>query len=395
MNIYFIEDNTARNFDPISLSRPIMAIRCGQKTFLEWNRSQLPKDSNIILIVRKELEDITKELYSEFAVNPDSLKDGYWVKSTAVLTRDEWDSLIDKKSVICKNGEIIAGYIAHGAVLDGDGITIQFEQKSELQQREMVNPLPHYLWEILPLAHHLQENHLSKIKQKIIAGNFTVIQEENVSVDTSAEILPNVVLDASQGPITIEKGVKIYPFCYVQGPAHIGSDSVLSPFTQFMHSYCGPMCKLGGEIHNTIIQGFSNKVHDGHLGDSFLGEWVNLGAGTTNSNLKNNYKVVSVVTNGNVINTGTLFAGSYIGDHSKTAIGTLLNTGTVIGPGCNIISSTFPPKVIRPFTWYINGKHRQTQFDKFTETAKTSMRRRGKTFSSVQEKIFARIFQNR
>ena len=397
MNIYFYEDNTADQFDPVSLTRPLHAIRCGRKTFMEWNRDKLPADCHISIVVREELENITKELFPEYAVNPDVMEDGIWVLASAVLTKEEWHNLLQSKVCFFKHDKIVAQYRTADDSgqwwFDDDNLSAT--KNTDSDKAELHYPVPEYLWEILPLAHQLLQDEFAPGNLPVERDGVTFINKSNMTIDDTANILPQVILDASAGPIVIEENVKIFPFTYIQGPAVIGKDSQISSHTQYRNSYCGPMCKLGGEVSKTIIQGNSNKVHDGHLGDSFLGEWVNLGAGTTNSNLKNNYKPVSVSVRGKTVHTNTLFAGCYIGDHSKAAIGTQFNTGTVVGPGCNIVTSGFPPKTIRPFTWLINGKHRKTLLDKFVETAEISMKRRNQIFSIATKEMYKHIYENR
>jgi hypothetical protein len=150
---------------------------------------------------------------------------------------------------------------------------------------------------------------------------------------------------------------------------------------------------LGGEIEKSIFQGYSNKVHDGHLGNSFLGEWVNLGAGTTNSDLKNNYSSVKVNFGQDEIETGKHFIGSFIGDHVKTGIGTQLNTGTIIGPCSNIISSAVSPKYFESFSWYVDGNLASYRYEDFIETAKQVKLRRGMEISSNEIAFFKKLSQ--
>ena len=141
-----------------------------------------------------------------------------------------------------------------------------------------------------------------------------------------------VVLDAEHGPIYIDAGAEIHPFTRIEGPCYIGAGSVLFGAKCRAGNSIGPMCRIGGEIEGTIIQGYSNKYHDGFLGHAYVGQWVNLGALTTNSDLKNDYSEVRITLDGqSPIATGSNKVGALIGDHAKTSIGTLLNTGDVRG----------------------------------------------------------------
>ncbi len=141
----------------------------------------------------------------------------------------------------------------------------------------------------------------------------------------------------------------------------------------------GPHCRIGGEIGGTIVQGHSNKSHDGHLGDSFVGEWVNIGAGSDNSNLLNTYGevVARLEPDGGLLRTGRRFWGSVVGDHAKLAIGTRLMTGTTIGTGAMIAQSTPPPALVPRFAWATDAGTRTFRLDRFLETARAMMARRG------------------
>jgi hypothetical protein len=145
----------------------------------------------------------------------------------------------------------------------------------------------------------------------------------------------------------------------------------------------GRVCNLGGEIKGSIIHPYSNKSHDGFLGDSILGSWINLGAGTSTSNMKNNYQQIRVSWDGNNYESGRQFLGSIIGDHCKTAIGVRLNTGTLIGSFCNVFQPDFPPRAIPSFSWG-NGTH---ELDKAIQTAELMMKRRSLSLTETQIKL--------
>jgi len=145
-------------------------------------------------------------------------------------------------------------------------------------------------------------------------------------------------------------------------------------------------------VHTSIFQPFSNKAHEGFIGHSFIASWVNLGAGTTTSNLKNNYSNISIKWNGELLDTGTIFFGSIIGEHTKTSIGTNLNTGTIVEMGCNVVSQSFPPRHIPSFSFFYNGKVSKISFKDFKDTASKAMLRRDINFSSV-ESMFLDLYK--
>ena len=198
----------------------------------------------------------------------------------------------------------------------------------------------------------------------------------------------HVVIDESSGPVFISESAIIEPFVIINGPVFIGDNCLIKSHSNISKSIINHNCKVKGEVHTSIFQPFANKAHDGFLGHSFIASWVNLGAGTTTSNLKNNYSNVSVKWNGELIDTKSIFFGSIIGEHVKTSIGTNLNTGSVIEMGSNVVSQSFPPRYIPSFSFYYNGKISQITFEDFKDTASKAMSRRNINFSSVEDTLF-------
>ncbi|MEC7822351.1 MAG: hypothetical protein VYA20_01190 [Candidatus Neomarinimicrobiota bacterium] len=203
----------------------------------------------------------------------------------------------------------------------------------------------------------------------------------------------NVIINEENGPVIINDNVDIQPFTVLNGPLFVGKNCLIKSHSTISNSIINHDCKISGEVHSSIFQPYSNKAHEGFLGHSFVGSWVNLGAGTTTSNLKNNYSNVSVKWGEDLVNTGSIFFGSVIGDHVKTAIGTNLNTGTVIGMGSNIVSQSFPPRNIPPFSLYYKGKIIKISFDDFCETATKAMSRRGKSLSEQEKDRLYNIYK--
>ncbi|MEJ2206961.1 MAG: hypothetical protein P8170_22980, partial [Gemmatimonadota bacterium] len=154
-----------------------------------------------------------------------------------------------------------------------------------------------------------------------------------------------------------------------------------------------PVCKVRGELTDSVLLGFVNKAHDGHLGHAMLGCWVNLGAGTSNSDLKNNYSPVRVWTLDGERDTGMVKVGCFIGDHVKTGIGTMLNTGTVVGAASNIFGAQMPPPVVPPFSWGSGTDLRDYRFESFMETAERSMARRARKLTPGTRRILTRAWQ--
>jgi UDP-N-acetylglucosamine diphosphorylase / glucose-1-phosphate thymidylyltransferase / UDP-N-acetylgalactosamine diphosphorylase / glucosamine-1-phosphate N-acetyltransferase / galactosamine-1-phosphate N-acetyltransferase len=218
----------------------------------------------------------------------------------------------------------------------------------------------------------------------------------DVYVGRGAKIHPMVVLDAERGPIYIDEGAEVHPFTRIEGPCYIGRDTILLGAQCREGNSIGPMCRIGGEVEESIIQGYSNKYHDGFLGHAFVGQWVNLGALTTNSDLKNDYSEVKISLDGRTqISTGSTKVGALIGDHAKTSIGTLLNTGACVGAMTLLVTSgKLLPKFIPSFTWHLNdaiihGTGRESLY----ATARTAMSRRKRHWTAADEAMWNAIYE--
>jgi len=238
-----------------------------------------------------------------------------------------------------------------------------------------------------------KQRHRKNLKIKKYAG-VHILNPKQVFIDHGTEIKPGVVIDAEEGPVYIGKNVTIMPFSMIIGPAYIGDGSVVKAGAKIYHdTSIGPVCKIGGEIEASILHSYSNKQHDGFLGHSYLGAWVNCGAGTVTSDLKNNYGSVKVYINGEPVDSGSQFVGVTIGDHSKTAINSTFNTGTVVGVSSNIFDTGFPPKYVPSFSWGAAGETFTTyNADKAIDVARKVMSRRNIALSAYEEKLFRKIF---
>jgi UDP-N-acetylglucosamine diphosphorylase / glucose-1-phosphate thymidylyltransferase / UDP-N-acetylgalactosamine diphosphorylase / glucosamine-1-phosphate N-acetyltransferase / galactosamine-1-phosphate N-acetyltransferase len=205
-------------------------------------------------------------------------------------------------------------------------------------------------------------------------------------------IEPNVVLDFTHGPIWLAEGVTVRSFTRLAGPAYVGAGSTLlgGPYDAVS---IGPVCRVHGEIEESVILGYANKAHDGFLGHAYLGRWVNLGALTTNSDLKNNYGTIRMWTPAGEADTGLIKLGCLLGDHVKTGIGALINTGTVIGAGSNLYGTEMPPKYVPPFSWGSGSQLVAFEEDSFIRVAATVMGRRKLELSDAMRDVLQRSWQ--
>ncbi len=219
------------------------------------------------------------------------------------------------------------------------------------------------------------------------------LNKKDIFIAKDAVIKPSVVIDAETGPVVIDEGAKVLPNSTIMGPVYIGKGSIVKAGSKLYQGVSiGPMCKVGGELEETVFSGYSNKQHEGFIGHSYIGQWINLGANTNNSDLKNNYKPVKLYVNGKLVDSGKTFLGTFIGDHTKVGINTMFNTGTVVGACSNVYGSGFQPKFIPSFAWGGGDSFVEHNVEKAVETAKAVMKRRKITLSKDEEKKIRQAF---
>jgi UDP-N-acetylglucosamine diphosphorylase/glucosamine-1-phosphate N-acetyltransferase len=219
-----------------------------------------------------------------------------------------------------------------------------------------------------------------------------VINPDHVVLGEKCVIRAGAVLDATDGPIVIADRAVIMPNAVLVGPCYVGSGTIVNAGARLLPgSSIGAVCKVGGEISETIIAAYSNKQHDGFLGNSYLGEWINIGAATNNSDLKNNYSSVRMWCAGSERDTGRQFLGLLMGDHTKTGINVLFNTGTVVGFNCNVYSSEMPAKFVPSFSWGHGEELIRYELDRALQTAATVMERRNVRFTPAHRELFESI----
>jgi len=259
----------------------------------------------------------------------------------------------------------------------------------ELPQINLPMRRANYLWDLIAGNQQaIVADFKDRTPRPIPPGPHHVIQPDQVWIGDEVKLGPGCVLDASQGPVVIEANATIGANAVLIGPCWIGpwaaitAVSLIRPGTSI-----GPHCKIGGEVSNSLFIANSNKPHDGFVGDSFIGEWVNFGAGSTTSNLKNTYSNISISIGDKPIPTGRQFMGSLVGDHTKLAIGTRLMTGSYIGCCCMVATSTLPPTRIPSFTFLTDQGASPYDRDKAREMMSAVYRRRQRQWEPFDEEL--------
>jgi len=393
------------NFYPLALCRPIWELRCGI-TSLGEKLVAASGTKEVACFVPPYMAEVYRTR-TTWRVNDlgalhgdDLLLVSGRVKAAGLNVAPKGPS----QAVFSADGECLVARLSKedAAKLDASSIEafLASAQKA-LPAAGIEVPAWNYTWDLV-LANPKQLTEDFKAAGR--SGNHGVIEQpgairgspSDVYVAPGALVHPMVVLDAANGPIYIDEGVEIHPFTRVEGPCYVGKKSILLGTKCREGNSIGPMCRVGGEVEESIIQGYSNKYHDGFLGHAYVGEWVNLGALTTNSDLKNDYSSVSVILDGRTpIDTGSTKVGSLIGDHAKTSVGTLLNTGSYVG-SMALIAATgkLLPKFLPSFGWFLEGVvTKGFGKNKLYETAKVAMGRRKREWTPAEQAMWDEVFK--
>jgi len=225
-------------------------------------------------------------------------------------------------------------------------------------------------------------------------STFYLINAENIFIGMNTTISAGAVIDATEGPVVIDERVKIMPNSVIFGPCYIGKNSVVKAGSKiYEDTSIGEFCKVSGEIENSIIHAYSNKQHEGFLGHSYLCEWINLGADTNTSDLKNTYAEIEVRLNDNQINTGRMFLGLMCGDHSKSGINAMYNTGTIAGISGMHIGEWYLPGTMPSFFWGGRKNHTVYNIEKAIQVAKIVMARRNKKLLPEEELLMRQEYE--
>ncbi len=390
MIVCIYEDNEYSGFGPLTDTRAVWDLRIGAFTFAERLRFQIQKlqpDLKVFSHSRKHLSPLYTNTIQACTANHEQSEPIIGINGRAVFTFESLTSLLilllnsSHDTLYVHKGESVAFHLDEFGENDFNTEFFNPFKVGRLSQQQIPPNISvelfRYPWELI-----------NKSSDSTIYDDFDFLQEiydpieinndqkYPIRLEKYSRLGPGVILDANEGPIIIAHNAVIEAGAIIQGPAYIGPYSIIRPGATLEKVYLGPHCRVGGEVSNCIMQEYSNKQHSGYVGNSYIGSWVNLGAATDTSDLKNNYRPVTVSINGKMIETGSNHVGSIIGDFVKTAIHTRLNTGTVVGVCCNLFGIDFPPKEVPPFTWVGSDGMQPYRFDKALETIRTQVPRR-------------------
>ena len=409
MTICFYEDEKYRQFFPLTLTRPVYTLRAGIVPLFQRGERYF-RTAKVCLTARDQIAPLVSETFSQYPVNiiKRSEDDVLFINGRIRAYADLPELIREARlsTIFINQNEAVAVLFKAASMENLPSLSTQKEYEylfrkdsSVITSLETTATMYNYCWEIMADIEteihedfmHLKQSFPRTDDASIHDGAY-VVDRGNTFFGQGVEVLPGAIIDASQGPVYIGAGTRIEPHAAIAGPCFIGHDSVVLA-GKITASSIGRTSRVGGEVEESVFHGYVNKYHAGFIGHSYVGQWVNFGAMTTNSDLKNNYSSIRLTLNGRMIDSSSIKVGSFIGDHTKFGIGTLLNTGINIGVCCNVFGGTLiADREIPSFSWGNSQKWERYQFDKAIETAQRTTQRRNCTLSDREVAVLKTIF---
>jgi len=382
---YILFDGTVRtSLLPLTYTRPVADLRIGILTIRQKWEELLGFTTTTLT------EEYLEEKYPMVEMEQNVMINASFLPTVALV---EIIQELKENQAVFKNEEVIAFFTTDSQE------DINFEAYEQIEFDSEVLQIKN-TWDLFSFNEKALKSDFDLItegrKSQPIPEGVQYVNKENIFIEEGAEILFSV-LNASKGPIYIGRNTLVMEGSLIRGPFAMLDHSVVKMGSKvYGATTLGPKCKIGGEVNNSILFGNSSKGHEGYLGNSILGEWCNLGADTNNSNLKNDYGQVRSwnYETENFAKTGLQFCGLIMGDHSKSAINTMFNTGTVVGVSSNIYGSNFPRNFIPSFSWGGAAGLTTYQLNKAKNTANLVMKRKNEVFDEVEERILEHVFNS-
>lgn len=396
MQICFFEDQFLTRLHPLTLTRPVDDLRVGPLTIREKWELELSSQGSARML-RPYLEEVFEQGKIN-AQDPCIWINGRYLPYPELLEKirelDEGCCLNNGASVIAAkvNGELSSRWLSENKTDFNSLLVVEANYRPSIE----------YLWDLFLMNGKEIARDIERMKpdagaEKSISSRAVLENRDQIHIAGGARIEPGAILIADEGPIYIGRQATVSAGAILRGPVAICDHSIVKMNARIYDGVTiGPVCKAAGEINNSIFHSYSNKAHEGFVGNSLIGQWCNFGADTNTSNLKNNYSKIQMTNweTREMIDTGQQFIGTIMGDHSKTAINVQLNTGTICGVSCNIFTSDFPPKFIPSFSWVGTNVIQPYKFDKAAETMEAVMKRRDVEMTPAYKKMMSKLAEN-
>ncbi len=416
MNLVLFEDDSFRTLAPLTHARPAFSLRTGVYT-ADQRAKRLFPGWTFSYLCRPYLAAAVSSA-TEGGVNVAPRDESVFLNGAALVGGDELAKTITELpsgTALLSGGRIFAAKLSSSEAFslfgylqvlltrsagEAGGVAPVAESVAKLgiAGAETDLPLARFPWHLVTATERVIAEDWSIFRSlrpsydASVSSAASLVAKDSIYIGNGVRVEAGVVIDASDGPVILDQECRVRANAVIYGPCYVGVKTIIRAGAK-IYGPCsfGPVCKLGGEIAETVVQGYTNKQHDGFLGHAYLGEWVNLGAGTEVSDLKNNYGSIKVWADGAMVDSGEMFVGPTVGDHSKTGINSMLNSGCVIGFSSNVFGSDYLPKFVPSFSW--GGADGLVEYDleKALETARVVMSRRGVTLDKVGEAVFMEV----
>jgi len=412
MKFVIFEDNKYNNLYPLNLLRASFDLKAGVFSMKERIERYLPVGESITLFVRDELANLARK-NNKIPINQIPDDDTIFLNGRVVYSQRILNWLtndMSMNSVLQYEDTVVAAKMSVIEINKRRENLKYCMEKSFFEGLKNINnsnypfesifEIINYPWDIIKSLDINLGLDLSFLLESVKgqARNEEVSQEnENNYVSPSAKVYPGVILDTVGGEIFIDDNAVIEPLVYIKGPVYVGRNALVKAGSR-LYGPCsiGHSSKVSGEISGSVFHSSVNKQHDGFIGNTYACPFVNFGADTVTSNLKNNYSKVKVVYDGKSFKTGLQFLGSIVGDHSKFGINTMLNTGTICGIFSNVAGGGFPEKTIDSFEWNILGKEKtKYRLEEALETGRIVMNRRGFDMTEEYKELVRLIYEKK
>ena len=376
MNILLVDGPSRIDLLPLTFTRPVSALRCGILTLAE-------KYTTRGMTIGFGTEDYLSKKFTSIAHPDFSVLGSVCPTSVFLVALSE----LKKDEYLAQDEHVLA--------VRGSELSITGKTRVEFTDVLNIITKPWHIWTYNAAELESDYDLLTQGRASAPIHSSNTILGDRIFLEKGAKVTASI-LNTTSGSIYLAKDAEIMEGCMVRGGLALGEHSALKLGTKiYGATTLGPHCKVGGEVNNSVFLGYSNKGHDGFLGNSALGEWCNLGADTNNSNLKNNYdhvKAWSYQTK-RFTQTGEQFCGLIMGDHSKSGINTMFNTGTVVGVSANIYGAGFPRNFISSFSWGGPQGTVEYKLDKALDTAQRMMQRRGLEVDDTERNILEHVYE--
>lgn len=395
--IYIFEDSHVANLFPLTYARPACLLRCGALTLLDRLARHLPA-SIAGLLVRAPLAPSLRKRTTVPVNPPMHTTDGVLLINARWLLTNSFDlppldsAGVNIDSIVYAHiSADLARNLDFGALTSASTLERILPKLNRITTKATLIARP---WDLLTHHHDLLLKDFSifgAAQNATLLGPVHQLATEAIHLAKNVSVYPNVVIDAHAGPVIVDEGAQIKSNAVLTGPLYIGKNCLIRTAADIREdNSIAEGCRVGGEIMGSILLPFVNKQHHGFMGQSIVGEFVNIGGGTTTSNLKNTYGTVRMPLNGTDEETHRQFLGSVIGDHARVGIGAYLSTGSIVGLGSHIMVSR-PPRFTPSFAWVTDAGIARLDFAKFEQIATTAMARRNVQFTSADHELFVAI----